>query len=787
MVNDHLLRHGEVIVKGDAIKARHVANQLALKAAVDKHGVRKIFTFHRSVASAAAFTSDGSDGIGNHLSGFDAFHVNGAMPTSERENIMNEFRAASKAVISNAKCLTEGVDVPAVDMVAFLTPKRSRVDIVQATGRAMRKAGGKTTGYVLVPLFVEQAKDETIEEALARTEFDEVWNVLQAMQEQDDMLATAIKEMREERGRTKGFDDTRFRERVELLGPQISLETLRDSITTACVEVLGDNWEERFGELKAFKERFGHCRVPEGWEENKQFATWVAVQRTRRKQNKLSQDRIARLDSIEFVWAPHTLAWDEMFGRLSAYKQIFGHTNVPATWIEDAELGAWVSMQRRLHKKSHLSKTRVEKLDEIGFLWDPLAARWEEMFSALQDYKHALGHCDVPMAWAENRQLANWVRVQREMKRLGKISKDRSTRLNQLGFKWEVLNDKWEELFSSLVAYQKVHWDCEVPRVWQENPRLGVWVHTLRRQKRGKQERLGELSKDQIRRLDDLGFEWNPHRSTREQMFKALVDYRTAHGDCNVPPSWEDNPQLGQWVSHQRSHYKRGLLDKVKADRLESLGFVWHPAEDGWEEFFETLADYRREFGHCNVPLRWRRNPRLGRWVSQQRLGRNKGSLPIERVQRLDSIGLNWSPRGSTWDEMFSALAAYRRRFGNCNVPQECSENAALGAWVSLQRTCRKRGQISARRVHKLNSLEFVWNIRDGFWEERFSELVQYKQHAGDTLVPAKWLKNRKLGAWVANQRVRKKQRTLSEDRISRLNKIGFQWKGTASERKGNS
>src|SRR5204863_451908 len=83
----------------------------------------------------------------------------------------------------------------------------------------------------------------------------------------------------------------------------------------------------------------------------KQFATWIAVQRTRRKQNKLSQDRIARLDSVEFVWAPHTLAWDEVSERLSAYKQTYGHTNVPATWIEDGELGAWVSMQRRLHKK----------------------------------------------------------------------------------------------------------------------------------------------------------------------------------------------------------------------------------------------------------------------------------------------------------------------------------------------------------------------------------------------------------------------------------------------------
>ena len=262
MVNEHLLSHGEVMVKGDTVKARHVANQLALQAAVAKHGVSKIFTFHRSVASAAAFTSAGSEGISNHLCDFDAFHVNGSMPTSERENIMGEFRAASKGVISNARCLTEGVDVPAVDMVAFLTPKRSRVDIVQATGRAMRKTGGKITGYVLVPLFVEQAKGETIKEALVRTGYDEVWSVLRAMQEQDDVLASVIKEMREEFGRTKGFDDTRFREVVESLGPQILLETLRKYITTVCVEALGETWDERLGQLKAFKAQYGHCNVP---------------------------------------------------------------------------------------------------------------------------------------------------------------------------------------------------------------------------------------------------------------------------------------------------------------------------------------------------------------------------------------------------------------------------------------------------------------------------------------------------------------------------------------------
>lgn len=642
MVNDHLLRHGEVVVQGEPVQARHVACQLALQAAVAEHGVGKIFTFHRSVASAAAFTGAGAAGIGNHLPGFATFHVNGTMPMSERNGIMREFRAAPRAVISNAKCLTEGVDVPAVDMVAFLTPKRSRVDIVQATGRAMRKAEGKTTGYVLVPLFVDQVKGETIEEALARTEFDEVWNVLQAMQEQDETLAEIIRQMREERGRTKGFDDTRFRERVEFLGPQISLEILRDSITTACVEVLANTWEERYGELKAFKERFGHCRVPEGWEENKQFATWVAVQRTRRKRNKLLQDRIARLDSLEFVWAPFTSAWDEMFERLSAYKQTYGHINIPAKWTEDVELGMWVAMQRRLRKTSQLSKIRLERLDKIAFVWDPLAARWEGMFSALQDYKRAHAHCDVPIPWTENPQLAYWVQVQRRIKRHGKLSEDRYTRLNQLGFTWDVSDEKWEEVFSSLVAYQKAHGDCNVPRAWKENPRLGVWVHTLRKQKRATQKRSGELSKEQIRRLDDLGFEWNPYTSAWEKMFKVLVDYKALYGNCHVQNCERDDNKLWAWVSRQKKHYNNGSLAEAQIHRLENLGFVWKPLDEDWLKNFEALVVYKKEFGDCNVPQKWRRNPQLGAWVSNQRIRKKQGNLGEARVTRLEGIGFQW-------------------------------------------------------------------------------------------------------------------------------------------------
>ena len=148
------------------------------------------------------------------------------MSTAARDGLMTEFKAARQAVMSNARCLTEGIDVPTVDMVAFLTPKRSKVDIVQAVGRAMRNAPGKTTGDILVPLYVEQATGESLDAAVARAEFDEVWAVLQALPEQDEVLDDLIHQMQAERRLTKGFNDSRLRERVEVLGPTLFFDSM---------------------------------------------------------------------------------------------------------------------------------------------------------------------------------------------------------------------------------------------------------------------------------------------------------------------------------------------------------------------------------------------------------------------------------------------------------------------------------------------------------------------------------------------------------------------------------
>ncbi|MFQ5714547.1 MAG: Helicase associated domain protein [Candidatus Scalinduaceae bacterium] len=506
-VNKELLKRGEVLINGDVVNAQLIANQIAFKEAIGKYNIRRIFTFHRSVATAKSFTGQGSEGINTQLPEFNVFHVNGTMPTASRESIINEFKDSDYSVISNARCLTEGVDLPSVDMVAFMSPKKSKVDIVQATGRAMRKDPhnhDKVLGYILVPLYLEITTGESIEDAVAKADFGEVWNVLQALQEQDEVLADIIRQIQEDKGKGDG-DGGVIVDPIDIIGVDISLKTLQESITAVCIEKLGFTWDMRYGELIKYKEQFGDCNVPQRWQENKQLATWVDFQRAKYRNGKLSNDRKKRLKDIGFMWNLHEAEWEEMFTALKEYKNKHKHCNVPAIWPENEQLGTWVNNQRAKYRNGKLSEDRTKRLEDIGFVWGQLEAQWEEMFAALKEYKNKHKHCNVPTIWPENEQLGTWVGTQRTRK--AKLSKDRIKHLDDIGFIWDQLEAQWEEMFAALKEYKRNHGHCNVPARWPEDKKLATWVNRQRNNHRD-----NKLSKDRIKRLEDIGFVWNIHK-----------------------------------------------------------------------------------------------------------------------------------------------------------------------------------------------------------------------------------------------------------------------------------
>ncbi len=119
-------------------------------------------------------------------------HVDGSTPAITRAARLDRLRDKPQPgtcqVISNARVLTEGVDVPALDAVVFLQPRKSKIDIVQAVGRVMRTYPGKQTGYIVIPVVVPEGKGVTDTEVLDSSDFGIVWDVVRALRSHDERM-----------------------------------------------------------------------------------------------------------------------------------------------------------------------------------------------------------------------------------------------------------------------------------------------------------------------------------------------------------------------------------------------------------------------------------------------------------------------------------------------------------------------------------------------------------------------------------------------------------------------
>lgn len=168
-------------------EARTLASLIALRKAMTDYPIHHAVTFHSSIKKAAAFEQSQSvfSKAYPQFANVKSYHVSGSMPTSVRGKIVDEFAETEKGIITNAKCLTEGIDVPNIDCVLFADPRKSTVDIVQAVGRALRKKEGKEFGYVILPVFTNSTNTDEIVES---DEFQEVLTTLRALASNDERI-----------------------------------------------------------------------------------------------------------------------------------------------------------------------------------------------------------------------------------------------------------------------------------------------------------------------------------------------------------------------------------------------------------------------------------------------------------------------------------------------------------------------------------------------------------------------------------------------------------------------
>jgi superfamily II DNA or RNA helicase len=203
------------------IEADTLAALIALRKAVKKYPIFHAVSFHSSIRRAEGFKvhNDAFTKAFPSYGHLETFHVSGQTPTGTRDRIIKDFAGTERGLITNARCLTEGIDVPDIDCVMFADPRRSAVDIVQAVGRALRPAKGKKMGYVIVPI-LHDAK-ATTDDILESGEFKQILTTLRALAANDDRIIDYFRSISEGKRRVGGgsveFDlDERLAKRINL-------------------------------------------------------------------------------------------------------------------------------------------------------------------------------------------------------------------------------------------------------------------------------------------------------------------------------------------------------------------------------------------------------------------------------------------------------------------------------------------------------------------------------------------------------------------------------------------
>ncbi len=175
-------------------------------------------------------------------------HIDGTMNCKERldklENL-NQFEPNTCKVLSNARCLSEGVDVPALDSIVFFDGKSAMVDIIQAVGRVMRKAKRKKRGYIILPIALEESKIQNLDEAVNNTNFKNIWKVIKALRSHDPSLVDEA--TFREKIKIFGSDDGKKQDDEKTLFDAILLQDLADAMYNVMPTKLGDrNYWENF-------------------------------------------------------------------------------------------------------------------------------------------------------------------------------------------------------------------------------------------------------------------------------------------------------------------------------------------------------------------------------------------------------------------------------------------------------------------------------------------------------------------------------------------------------------
>ncbi|MEZ7005849.1 Helicase associated domain protein [Streptomyces sp. AD55] len=496
---------------------RTLAAQTVLAQAARQYGLRRVIAFCNRLDGAREFVRS----LPSTLARLEpsrrpegpvhAERITGQHTHAQRERILDTLREppGDWTVLANVRCLSEGVDVPAVDAVLFTHPKSSQVDIVQAVGRALRRSGtGQDTATVLVPIVVPDSTEEVGD--LEPGEFRTLWQVLRALRAHDETLGIEL-----DTQRAHGTSaNPQLPSRITIQLPPGATDSLLAQLTALTVRQTTSSWWTGYGHAAAYQAEHGHLAMHSDHvtAEGFRLGQWIGNARQHRRKGWLRPDRIEALDELGMLWDTPDLPWYRFLDELRAFHRRFGHVLVSQSYTtpDGYRLGNKINSVR---SNTHRVPAFVRRaLDDLGMVWNTRDLRWQQLYTACQQYAAEHGHLDVPASYTapDGYTLGTRLKRVRRAAKEGRLDPAERTSLEELGMVFASSDDRaWADFLDACDRYITAHGSlATVEKAYIDDTgyRLGARISYYRNLNNG--TKAGGIPPQRRTELDDKGMVW---------------------------------------------------------------------------------------------------------------------------------------------------------------------------------------------------------------------------------------------------------------------------------------
>lgn len=319
------------------------------------------------------------------------------------------------------------------------------------------------------------------------------------------------------------------------------------------------------------------------------------------------------------------------------------------------ELGRWLSSIRiKCHSKTlRISQQKVDKLNQIGMVWDVLDYKWNEKYEEVKKFYaeyHDLNLLPIYKG-EEGRKLLSWIKSQRSIyytNKEGLKYTEKITKLEQVGIVCKHNEELWNEMYTLAVNYHDKYHHLLIPVYYEteDNKKLGVWIRNQR-----KSYVKSDLSLERINALEAIGMVWKVNETKWNLMYEELKNYYDKYHTLTISKTYQPksvtNEELKIWLNAQRKNYRQEIsLTPSQRQKLKALGIERDNAKEYWISMYNLAFNYYQKNHHLTITHpKTAEEKSLYNWLRNQRYSYRQGKLSLERVELLNALNLIWSPR----------------------------------------------------------------------------------------------------------------------------------------------